>query len=490
MPMLGKISFFTGYSKYFGETLRRFHITFALAISLLISKGVPCYAQDEISESFPESSSASFESETTETPPSSQKLLFDLTDCIRMGVRNNAEVRGADYDVEEAKWKLSEAQPRGVPVITYEYEAAPVPKDASRALETFFEGDITMLNRVKLGLGIPLTTFGKVTFAQALAREGIEASLEKRNQKTSEVVLKIKQLYYGLLLARELKPMLEDATQKLENEISKREASENTPNPLELAKLKLTHYDLLKRLGDVSKKEALAAEGLRIQMGLSRGHPFDLADRHLRPVEFELKDLSFYLEESKRYRPESKLLDIALRAKENEYRLEKRKLLPNLGVGGFFELGRTLDEVQNVGTSSDFNDPFHFTRAGVGIRLSGEFNLKQGKARIRQKQASYYKMSATKDLAEEGLDLDLRESYLTVQQSKIDLENAEKAQRLARQVVFLTKTNNDVGVGDTKDYGEALQGYLLMKGRYHEAVFNFNTAVATLMSKAGYQYQP
>lgn len=86
--------------------------------------------------------------------------------------------------------------------------------------------------------------------------------------------------------------------------------------------------------------------------------------------------------------------------------------------------------------------------------------------------------------------MDLRDSYLSLKQNKKDLEDSDKAYRLARQLVFLTKTNYDVGVGDKKDYADALQAYLLMKGRYFESVFNYNVAVATLISKVGYQAEP
>jgi outer membrane protein len=428
-----------------------------------------------------------FEEENPATPG---RLRFDLTDCVRMALRNNTEIRGADFDLEASKYKLKEAKAAGVPVFDYQYEAAPVPTDASQAIESFFSGDITMLNRAQIGVGIPLATFGKLQLAQSLARGGIDAAKEQKNQKTGDVVLKVKQLYNGILLAREIKTMLQDAIEKIDHEIAKRESSTEPTDPVDLAKLKLSRYELLKRFGEVTKKEELAVEGLKLQSGIDRSVPFEIKDRHLRPVEFELNELSFYIDESKRYRPESRLLDIAIKAKEDEYQLEKRKLAPDLGLGGFFAIGRTVTEVRNVGATNDFNDPFNYTRAGVGIRLKGEFNWRQATARIHEKEAEYYKVSLTKDYAEEGLNLDVRDAYLSVKETKADLENFEKAYRLARQLVFLTKSNYDVGVGDKKDYGDSLQGFLLTKGRYYEAIFNYNVAVATLINKVGYQAQP
>lgn len=419
-----------------------------------------------------------------------QAFRFDLTDCVRMALQNNAEIKGAEYDIEDSNYKMKEAKPRGLPVFSYEYQGAPVPKDVSNAIHDFFTGDLTFVHRVKLGVGVPITTFGKLQLAQDLARGGIEASKEKKNQKSSEVVLKVKQLYYGIILARDLKSMMEDAVKKIEKEINQRESQADSSDPVDLAKLKLTRFELVKKLGEASRKEEVAVEGLRLQIGLDRTFNFELIDKSLKPVQFELKDIDYYLEESKRYRPESHLLDIALKAKEDEYRVEKRKLAPDMGLGGFFEMGRTMTPITGVGEQNDYTNPFNFTRAGVGIQVKGELNFIQATSRIKQKEAQYYKMSVTKDYAEQGLDLDLRDTYLTVKQNKKDLEESDKAYRLARQLVFLTKTNFDVGVGDKKDYADALQAYLLMKGRYYESVFNYNVSVATLVSKVGYQAQP
>ena len=127
-------------------------------------------------------------------------------------------------------------------------------------------------------------------------------------------------------------------------------------------------------------------------------------------------------------------------------------------------------------------------RAGFGLRLKGELNFVGGRAKVKQKQLEYYKVSTLKEYAEDGLNLDLQDAYSNAKQSKVDLQNMEQAYKLARQVVFLSKTNYDVGVGEKNAYGEALQAYLLMKGRYLEAVFNYNNAVANLMSKIGYEY--
>ncbi|MCC6274044.1 MAG: TolC family protein, partial [Deltaproteobacteria bacterium] len=181
----------------------------------------------------------------------------------------------------------------------------------------------------------------------------------------------------------------------------------------------------------------------------------------------------------------NRLLDIGVKASEAQYRLEKRKLAPDIGIGGFYEFGHTVKPISGVDLTDDFNDPFNFNRVGFGLRIKGEINIKSYLAKTRAAQAEYFKNSLNKSIADEGLELDLKESYLGVLQTREAMENGYRAMKLARQYVFLTKTNVDIGVGDKKDYSDALQAYLVSRGRYLESVFNYNVAVATLELKSG-----
>ncbi|MCC6272521.1 MAG: hypothetical protein IT572_03555, partial [Deltaproteobacteria bacterium] len=91
---------------------------------------------------------------------------LSIEDCVKMALLNNREVRAKDYDMEVAQSKLKEAQPRGIPVFEYEFLSFPAPRDADRAVSSFFEGDVTFGQRGKISLGIPLYTFGKIGIAQ------------------------------------------------------------------------------------------------------------------------------------------------------------------------------------------------------------------------------------------------------------------------------------------------------------------------------------
>ncbi len=419
------------------------------------------------------------------TIPLEPGLRLNMDDCVKMALLNNKEVKMADYNVQTAEWKLKEAKPGAVPTVEYEMLNYPAPRDADNAVGSFFTADVTYGQRGKVFAAAPIYTFGKLSLAQELAKIGIGVEKEKKTEKQNEVVGKVKKLYYGILLAKDLRKLFKDAARHLEEEIEQRAASEEPSDPVELVRMKLFRFEVLSRLGKVEKDDYLAREGLRIQMSLPPGTEYELTEDHLEPVNFELKSFEEYLQLSRKFRPKSRMVDMGLRAKEAQYRLEKRQIAPNVGIGGFYEYGFTAQEIRNVGLTDDFNDPFNFQRAGVGVRVKGEFNYNTYKSKVKQLEAEYFKTAMGKEAADEGLELELKQSYLDVRQQGKHLELSRKAMQTARQFVFLTKSNLDIGVGDRKDYADALQAYLVAKGRFYEAVFNYNVAVASLEETIG-----
>lgn len=413
----------------------------------------------------------------------------NLNDCLQMALLNNKEIRAKDFDILAAREKIKEAKPWSTPLVEYEFLTAPAPRDVDNAVESFFSGNVTFFQKGKLVVGWPVYTFGKLGIAGQLAEQGVAAELERKTEKSNDIVLKVKQAYYGVLLAKDMRKLLKNAIRHLENEITRRESgeedSEEGRDPVDLARLRLYRYEVLSRLSQVESKDYLARHGLRILMGLPRATEVDVVEDSLRPVDFELKDFDYYLALAQKFRPENNLLKIGLKAKELEYRLQKRDAAPNIGFGGLFEFGVTAQSIQGLQLTDDFNDPFNYTRAGAGLRMEGKFHYKTYRAKTKEKQAEYFKVAMEKSVAEEGLELDLREAYLNVQQGENNVNNAREAMQTARQYVFLTKSNIDIGVGDKKDYSDALQAYLVSQGRFLEAIYKYNIAVATLEQKTG-----
>lgn len=415
-----------------------------------------------------------------------KKLVLTLDDCIKLAVENNEKLKGTGYAVKAAESRFKEAKAAFWPVIEYEYWLAPVPTDATRAFNSFFEGELALFNRIKVGVGIPVFASGQLMTAKKLAKVGIEATKHLSRKERKDVIFNIKQLYYGILLAKEVDKLLADAINKISKELKKQQEKDiPTYAPYDLLKLRIFRIDLEKRLEETKNNRRMAMDGLRVQMGLSPQVEFRLAQNLLKPHVVNLGEMEKYIGASMDHHPDAHLVDVNVKAKRLKYKLEKQKMGPKAGFGFFVDIGRVTQNIRGLAFTDDFNDPFDFSRAGLGLRLEGKLDFHGAFARIKRAKAEYLKSVYERMIAHKGLNLDAQKVFLEAKRHKDDVKRARKAESMARQMMFLSKTNYEIGIGDEKDYTESLQLVLLTRGKYFEAVFYYNIALAKLEEKVG-----
>jgi hypothetical protein len=160
-------------------------------------------------------------------------------------------------------------------------------------------------------------------------------------------------------------------------------------------------------------------------------------------------------------------------------------LLPTAGLGFFADIGRAVGEIRGLVDTDDFNNPFNYSRAGLGFQFSGTLDFHGAVAKIRKAKAEYYKASYERLIARRGLSLEMKQAYLDTQRKRKEVSRAKKSESMAQQMVFLSKMNSDMGIGDDKDYAEAVKLLLVNRGQYFKTVFDFNMALANLEKKIG-----
>lgn len=413
-----------------------------------------------------------------------QPLRLSLDDCLQLAEQNNAKLAAGEYAVEGAGWQINEAQALFKPVLEVTDRMAPVPTDAQDAAASFFRGDITFFNQSRIGVGLPVSSFGKLSTAKELAIQGREAAVKQKERTREEIRYDVKRLYYGILFGREVILLTDDAIGKIDKQLAKEE-EDPEHSPYEIAKLKVFRLELEKKQEEARVKGDLAREAMKVQVGLPPEQTFVLNESYLEPASQKIYPRDHYVQKAQSDRAEMDLVEIGVAAKALERRLEKRKLLPNLGLGGFFEMGRTTETIRNLSVADDFSNPFNFTRAGVGLELKGEFDIHRSRAKIKRLESEHHKALTEAALAKRGMALEIAEAHGEALEAAKNLERAEERKKLARQMLFLSKSNIEVGVGEEDEYTDALQLVLLSKGEYYKAVFDYNVALAKLEWKAG-----
>lgn len=407
-------------------------------------------------------------------------LRLTLQDCVRIALLNNNKVQASEYSIESARQRYEEADARYWPIFEYEWVSAPVPSDVQHAAGKFFEGKVTWWNKINVNVGIPIYAFGKLNLLKNLAIGGIAAARAERKKEKLSTITTVRQLYHGVLLAEELGRLLIKAHNKLSNALNNPDRS-----PIDKIKAKVFLLELERRLSDARQKELLALEGLRVQLGLNPDVAVMTFSNKLNLIRLNLRPLEDYIAMALKNRPDVKLVEIGVETRRNQYRLEQRKFFPDIGVGAYVDFGRTIHKVTGLTTTDDFTNPFNYSRAGIGMRVKGKFDIHGQTARVRKARSDYYKSSLQHYMAKDGITLEVKQAYMAAKNALYNVERAEQAQIFARQYMFLTQSNSELGVGENDEYTESLKLVLFTRGQYFEAVFNFNVALAILEQKTG-----
>jgi outer membrane protein TolC len=426
-------------------------------------------------------------------------LTFSLDDCISRALDRNMRLKAADEDMEAAEGQLTEAKAAFWPVMEYNYRMAPVPTDVDDAWSKFWAGDVTFFNSIHVGIGMPILTFGQLLMAKQLAKGGVEAARIRHRQTESDVIFQVKQLYYGIQFAQESIKLLNEAVGKLDSKIESNapefEENGDSGDELEDVNSRMDPYDVLKlrafkaelerRLDEAQQNLALAYDALRFQLDLEPGAEVDLDSHNLKPKLASLDQEAKFVDGGMQHQPEVNLLDIGVETRKRQFKLEKYKLLPRAGFGFFVDVGRSAGQIRGLQLTDDYNDPFNYTRAGLGLQLKGTIDFHGAYGRIKKARAEYHKAVYERMIGRRALTTDIRKAYLEAKRAKENVARTQKEWSLANQMMFLSKVNIDIGLGDNDKYAEALKYMLISRGSYFKAVFDYNVALAELEKRVG-----
>lgn len=419
------------------------------------------------------------------------EIPMSLAACIEMALLQNAKVAAHDEALIAAQAQHREAKARWWPIFDYEYLTGPAPGDVSDVLGSFASADLAWAHRAKIGLGIPLYSFGKLSVLDKLARQGVEKAVQDKRKEEATVISEIRQLYYALQLGEGIASVLIEAIDALSEQIVETNIGEDPEqttegvSPIKKLELQLLRAELEKRLSETRTKQRVGIHALRVQTGLPAGRELRMKHRELHALRSTLAPLNTYIAQAHTSRADAQLLEVGIEAKRLEFELEKRKRLPDIGVGGFVELGRTVGDVDGVTSTDDYNDPFNFTRGGLGVQVKGRFDPHGGAARVRKKRHEYYQVRMQRDIARDGIALQVREAYEAAHDARAGVARAEESAAVARRMFFLAKSNRELGIGESDEYIESLKQVLLTRGQVYEAMFTYNSARAKLDEHVG-----
>ena len=419
------------------------------------------------------------------------KEVYTLKDLIQRALATSPEVRQFQRGAEVALAKKDQADAARFPQIELTAVVGPSPRARGTVVDSPDRKDhpivTNVFERVEMTLVQPLYTFGKITGFREAAAEGVKVDKAKVDEKAADLVIRIKELYYGRLLASDLLGLIDEISGDLDKAIEKTERQLKGEAPdvdeVDLYKLKAFRGEVVKNRNEAQKGFDLATTALRTYAGLDPGRPLELdasgLDATPRKVEPEDQAIGTALD----LRPEMAQVRAGLKATEALVQVEESNLYPQffLALNGYYAQAGNRTYQQNPFVFDPIND--RYLAVVLGLKYNFDFGITRGK--IRAAQAEHYRIQETKQFAEQGIPLQVRKAHREMAEAIETIRATDEAWRNARKWLVAAKASFDIGVGDARDLGQAAETYAKLRAEHFKAIYNYNLALANLEHATG-----
>lgn len=419
-------------------------------------------------------------------PVSAAAETLTLQQSIERALANAPELGEAQADIALSTAKLHEAKGYRYPQIDFMGLTGPVPRARGNQVSSPDEindtGSLTWFERGDATLVQPIYTFGKISHSMSAAKHGIEVEKARKEQRQNEIVLKVKEYYYGVLLARELKQLLSEVRDDLSQARGKASKllEQNSTNVEEADLYKLDAFggEVRKYLAEATKGETLALSALKAKIGLPPETPLELADERLVRVADPLGEVTGYVAQARERRPEFRQVKEGLQARSELVAAAKAARYPDIFLGGNLSVAHSAgrDKVTNPWVPDQFN---HFW-GGVALGIKWKLDFGITTAKIAQEQAQYDKLVSTKYFADQNIPLQITKYHNEGLEAEASLEATRGGYESSKKWAVTAIANFDFGVGPAKEIFDSLQQYAKLRAAYYQSIYNYNLALANL----------
>lgn len=417
-------------------------------------------------------------------------VVYGLSDLLARALKHNPTVEQERWRTEQASADLTQARAaRFLPHLRLESVGGLVPDAEGDVFNP--PSDTTGLRglgpfgQAELEFVQPLYTFGLLSNMRDAAAAGVRVAEAARADAELKASLEVKELYNGLLLAQEL----ENLASKLSSELKERSEEVDLDDPsLPLStgyKLKLASLELDSRLREVRSKSKLARATLAWRCAIPDGEEWRPQAEHLVQDSTRVPPLDSLIAIAAVQRPEWRQLNAGISARRSLKSAATAAFYPNFFLAGGWRYGIAPNRTDQH--NPFVKDDFNFSSLGmfIGMRQSFEWgllNAKRNKAR-----AQLLELKSQERAVAEGIRLDVSRAHADCAAAEAGLESAHEGRRLGRQWVSLARDEYEFTeeAQDLKALVSAFEGFAETEQTYHQAVYDYNVALARLERAVG-----
>jgi outer membrane protein len=432
---------------------------------------------------------------------SQQRVTLSLDQLIQMAVEKSPELGQAQQDLVMAESDLEQAKAARWPqldalAIGGVVDAAdrpivvvsPRPGPGDRYLRGRIEnpdwdpGDPGPFGKLEITVVQPLYTFGKISHRIDAALRGVSVQKAAKDKTRGSVILRVKELYFALLLAQQgkeaaadVESFVDDARKRIQKLIS---LGSTSVDESDLYRLEAYAAEAKRFKAKAEAGSKLAYLALKQAIGFPAEKDFDLDVKELPKDTRALGDQRDYIEQALRQRPELEQIDNGLEARKSLVEAAKADMYPSIFLAGVASLaGAPNREHMDV---SYIGDDFNHANGGVVLGAKWHFDLGIQQAKVSKARAEYEKLLHTREYAMRNIPLEVAKHYQDALEHLHAFQASEQAASASRKWVVVAFANFDMGVGQARDIFFAVERYGKNQGDYLLSLLNYHLALARL----------
>lgn len=423
-------------------------------------------------------------------------LVLSLEDCIKRALEFSPEVEEAKYEIDIYRAKRMQADAHAYPQLKFLALFGPSPRASADQIIPVINNDVGLtINGIFGGFDLsiiqPIYSFGMLGYYQEAASSGIKASTAGVKKKKAEIILRIKELYNGIILATELKNLLLELRDDISRSIKKAEKQIQDDAPwadeMNIYKLNTLNAEIVRYLNEAERNLHVAKALLKANIGINTNVDITITENKL-SIDARMPDLiNNYIIKAMEIRPEYTQVREGIKAKELLLEAEKSNYYPQffLGLLATFHRASNRDRIKNPYIIDFFNE----TKGAVflGMQWSFDFGIKKG--RVKEAEAEYKQMIEKERFVKGVVPAQIEKAYYELQEAYRNIAETEKAVSNSKKWLVLAMANFDMGLGEAKEIADAAKSYAQSKANYLISIYNQRQSFASLMYAVGQDVQ-
>src|SRR5919197_4107529 len=331
-----------------------------------------------------------------------------LEQCLERALTYSPDVTEAQTEIGIAESQLAQAKAGRLPQANFTSINGIVNGAKGNAVTGRTDNsDLVPFTRGELEIVQPLYTFGRLSSEILAASRGVEAKRAATQSTRDATIASVKELYYNLLLSRQLKELLgevqENFTKARDTAQKRLEAGEGKVTQQDILKLRIGLASITREVYTLDRAIAVTRSALLRQVGIPSTDDADIADTRLEPVTVQLQPLSQYLEQAGIHRADIAQLEAGLAARQARVEAARGAYYPSIFIAGGVRYARAPNRESQ--DSPFARDDFNFFTGGAALGLRWQLDVWMTQAKVAERLAELSKVEVQKQNATSGIAL-------------------------------------------------------------------------------------